>query len=343
MQGEFGFSDVALGNIFTSFSAGLTAGAFVWGILVDIIGRYWAFNFTVLISSIFGLCVGAPNSYNAVIVITAFIGIGIGGNIPIDTTITLECLPQGRRWLLPTLSIFQPIGVVISSVIAYGFIPKYSCASDLKPCSTVAKGQDCCTKASNYGWRYLLFTLGGITLGVFILRFVVFRFQESPKFLIYRGRDEEAVKVLQYIAKFNKKECHITNEDFAALEDDSASGSTGQSKSALIGSKDQRNASWGEKFSVELIRFKYLFSSRSMAIFTVLVWITYMWDYWGFTIAGGFLPTILKRRSIELGLSVNETYRSYVYIYIFGIPGVLLGTTIYKWVSRQHHFMSYHN
>ena len=97
MQQEFGFSDVQLGNLFTSFSAGLTAGAFMWGVLVDIIGRYWAFNFTVLIASIFGICIGAPNNYNAVLVLTAFVGIGIGGNIPIDTTICLETLPLKQR------------------------------------------------------------------------------------------------------------------------------------------------------------------------------------------------------------------------------------------------------
>ena len=39
MQNEFGFSDIALGNLSTSFSAGLTAGAAFWGIIVDIIGR----------------------------------------------------------------------------------------------------------------------------------------------------------------------------------------------------------------------------------------------------------------------------------------------------------------
>ncbi len=32
--------DAQLGNIFTAFSAGLTAGAFVWGVLVDIIGKH---------------------------------------------------------------------------------------------------------------------------------------------------------------------------------------------------------------------------------------------------------------------------------------------------------------
>lgn len=32
--------DGQLGNIFTAFSSGLCAGAFVWGVLVDIIGSY---------------------------------------------------------------------------------------------------------------------------------------------------------------------------------------------------------------------------------------------------------------------------------------------------------------
>ena len=335
MQYEFGFSDAQFGNIFTSFSAGLTAGAFVWGVLVDIIGRYWAFNFTVLTSSIFGLVIGIPDTYNAVLVLTAFIGIGIGGNIPIDTTITLECLPQGRRWLLPTLSVFQPIGVVLCSVIAYGLIPNNICDNTTRPpCSKVAKGAPCCTKSSNYGWRYLLFTLGAITVGVFILRFALFRFQESPKYLLYRGQDEKALRSLQYIAKYNKKECRLTLEDFEALTTDTSSASsadTDESGKIILGSgKKQVNATMGEKFKMEMIRYKYLFSSVTMARFTILVWIIYMWDYWGFTIAGGFLPTVLLRKNAALDISLRTTYRNYCIIYIWGIPGVLLGTTIYR-------------
>ena len=333
MQYEFGFDDVQLGNLSTSFSAGLCAGAFVWGILVDIIGRYWAFNFTVLTACIFGLCVGAPNTYNAVLVLTAFIGIGIGGNIPIDTTITLECLPQGRRWLLPTLSVFQPLGVVVCSALAYGLVPGNACESS-ETCVGVPKGQDCCRKADNYGWRYLMFTLGGITLAVFLLRFVAFRFQESPKFLIYRGQDEKAIKALQYIAKYNGRECHLTVEAFESLTTDASStgsSDTDRSGSPILGSgSKQTKATAKEKMQLELERYKYLFSSVTMARFTVLVWIIYMFDYWGFTIAGGFLPTILLRKNIELGVSLTTTYRNYIIIYIFGIPGVLLGTSIYK-------------
>jgi hypothetical protein len=48
----------------------------------------------VLITFIFGVCLGAPTTYNAVLALTAFNGFGIGGNIPIDTTICLEFLPQ---------------------------------------------------------------------------------------------------------------------------------------------------------------------------------------------------------------------------------------------------------
>jgi hypothetical protein len=41
-----------------------------------------------------------------------------------------------------------------------------------------------------------MFTLGGITLFVFVLRFAIFTFLESPKFLFGKGEDGEALKVL---------------------------------------------------------------------------------------------------------------------------------------------------
>lgn len=61
---------------------------------ISVLGRQYAFNLTVFVASVFGLCLAAPNTYNGVLVLTAFVGFGIGGNIPIDTTICLEFLPQ---------------------------------------------------------------------------------------------------------------------------------------------------------------------------------------------------------------------------------------------------------
>ncbi|KAL8805288.1 MAG: hypothetical protein Q9182_002056 [Xanthomendoza sp. 2 TL-2023] len=346
LQQELGFSTEDSGDIFSSFNAGLCAGAFVWGVLVDIIGRQYAFNLTVLITSVFGLCLGAPSNYNGILVLTAFVGFGVGGNIPIDTTICLEFLPQNRRFLLALLSIFQPIGVVVCSGIAYGFVPKYACGNGglgadgelLKACSQVAAGEPCCDKASNMGWRYLLFTLGAICLCIFFLRFVVFHFQESPKFLLYRGKDEKAVKVLHHIAKFNGRESSITMAVFDALTNEDSSVGSGDTGSPILGAgSKQGTRSFGEKVKVELVRYKMLFANATMARLTILVWITYMFDYWGFSIAGGFLPQILLKKGREIKVSTATTYRNYVIIYICGIPGVLVGALMYgvPLVGRQ--------
>ncbi|KAF2129331.1 MFS general substrate transporter [Dothidotthia symphoricarpi CBS 119687] len=334
LQQELGFGPDQTGNLSIAFSAGLTAGAFTWGILVDVIGRQWAFNLTVLIASAFGLCIGAPSTYPAILVLTAFTGFGVGGNIPIDTTITLEFTPQNKRYLLPLLSIFQPLGVVICSVIAYGFIPNFSCSPNfseenpLPSCHGVAAGVACCTKASNMGWRYLLFTLGGITLFIFFLRFVVFRFQESPKFLLYRGKDAKAIQVLHNVAKYNKRTCTLTLATLESLEREFDSTTSGEPM--LGGGAKLLKTTWSQKLKLEADRFKILFANKQMARLTILVWLTYICDAWGFTVAGTYLPQILALKNGALHLSLRYTYRSYIYIYLPGVVGVLLGALAYR-------------
>jgi MFS family permease len=110
VQAELGIADAEYGTVFAVFSAGLTAGALVWGMLVDVIGRRWAFNLTVAVQAVFGTALGALDSYAAIVVLTFGVGFGLGGNIPIDATITLEFLPQDSRYLLVALSVFQPLG-----------------------------------------------------------------------------------------------------------------------------------------------------------------------------------------------------------------------------------------
>nr|OQO16258.1 hypothetical protein B0A51_16514 [Rachicladosporium sp. CCFEE 5018] len=334
LQQEMGFPANQSGNISTAFSAGLTAGAFTWGVLVDIIGRQWAFNLTCLFSAAFGLGLGGCTTYTGFLVVTAFIGFGIGGNIPIDTTICLEFIPQNKRFLLALLSIFQPIGVTICSAIAFGFIPKYSCSPGfiekdaLISCNLATGGEPCCSKADNMGWRYFAFTLGSITLFIFFLRFVVFRFKESPKFLVYRGKDEKAVATLTYIANYNKRECGLTLADFEALQAESDSHHSG---AELLGSGAKQAAlSLGGKVKVEFSRYGLLFKNKDVAILTILVWLTYICDFWGFTLAGTYLPAIFACKSGDLGLSLTQTYRNYLAIYTPGIFGVLLGAMMYR-------------
>lgn len=213
----FGAEDSNIGTLSTAFNVGLTVGAFTWGIGVDVLGRKWSFYLTCLIAGIFGISSGAPPTFTGLRVLTAFTGFGVGGNIPIDCTITLEFLPTQRHFLLALLSIFQPIGTLAASGIAYGFIPKYSCDGGESTLTGAAAAT--CTREANSGWRYSMYTIGAITLLVFIIRFFIFTFRESPAYLINRGHDQEALKVLYSIAKLNKApQPRLTIEDFQMIE-----------------------------------------------------------------------------------------------------------------------------
>jgi len=160
------------------------------------------------------------NNYGAVCGIYFLACLGLGGNIPIDATIALEFLPQSRRNLVTLLSLWQPVGVVVASLVAWGTAAKYRCNVKLPACSAVAKGAACCTRSSNMGWRYEIIILGLMTLAIFFLRFFVFRFYESPKFLLSKGREAEAIEVLHKIAKYNKAAPPtLTVDMFRAVEE----------------------------------------------------------------------------------------------------------------------------
>lgn len=125
------------------------------------------------------------------------------------------------------------------------------------------------------GWRYTLLCLGALCLSVFFLRFVVFRFQESPKYLLYRGRDEKAAKVLQHIAKFNGRESSITLEVFEALDKEEASKNSHNTAAPILDDEAiELKNSWKEKVKLEVLRYKILFSTPTIARLTILIWIT---------------------------------------------------------------------
>lgn len=64
-----------------------------------------------------------------------------------------------------------------------------------------------------------MITIGAITLFVFFVRFVLFNFRESPKYLLGRGREQEAIDVLHSIAKFNRAPAPtLTMQHFAEID-----------------------------------------------------------------------------------------------------------------------------
>ncbi|WVR07599.1 hypothetical protein IAU60_004641 [Kwoniella sp. DSM 27419] len=329
LQQELGVPDSRISDLSTAFNTGLCVGAFAWGLLVDIVGRRWCFNLTCAISTVFGFVFAAPSNYGALCFISALIGLGVGGNVPIDATITLEFLPTKNRYLLAALSTFQPIGTVMASVIAFGLIPKYSCAPDLKSCSN--SPAPCCHRGNNMGWRYTMIVLGCITLTIFILRFVIFKFRESPKYLLTKGQDARALDVIHSIAKFNKRPPPgLTIEDFRALDFEESQRSSYGSSAPLTGRQGPTSGNSLAK-NVVVGGYRKLFGHLS-ALFRekIYVWlfislsIAYMSLFWSFSLAGYFLPLILRAKGVDANGSVADTYRSYVWIYLPGVTATLV-------------------
>ncbi|KAI4961731.1 hypothetical protein J4E86_000760 [Alternaria arbusti] len=364
---EMGVSDEHTGDIFAIANAGLAVGALGFGLAVDIIGRKWAFNLTCLITSVFGLLLAAPKyNYPAICAIYFLASLGLGGNIPIDATIALEFLPHNRRFLVALLSMWQPIGVAIASCIAYGTTgqAKWRCDPDAPACPDVEPGVACCTVDSNMGWRYTVIVLGCMTLAVFFLRYFVFTFHESPKFLLARGKEQEALDVLHRIAKFNKQPAPtLTMEMFAAIDEVSSNATSSARLSTEVPRTTQATQATPEKgnglqrlkgiftkkrnatssarnsprstkdttkkvikgFGKELTRLKGIFTNKLTAFTFVLLALAYMGDYWSFNLAGTFLPLILLRNNVDEGRgTVSDTYEQYLIIYFPGIIGAIL-------------------
>lgn len=124
-----------------------------------------------------------------------------------------------------------------------------------------------------------------MTLFIFFLRFFVFNFQESPKYLLSRGREQDAIDVLHYIAKFNRAPPPtLTVQHFIELEqaESGISGATGvgdDTRPAQAGmgatTKQVSRRAWNS-----VTHLKHLFTNKLQLFIFVLLGITYMGDYW---------------------------------------------------------------
>ncbi|KAJ5581216.1 hypothetical protein N7450_007517 [Penicillium hetheringtonii] len=317
---EMGVPAEQQGLIFTCSNVGLALGAFGFGIITDIIGRKWAFNLSCLITSVFGMLLAASKfNYGAICGIYFLSCIGLGGNIPIDATIALEFLPQNRRFLVFLLGMWQPIGVVVASAIAYGTAAKYRCDVGLPACNAVNPGEACCTVSSNMGWRYEVIAIGAMTFALFGARFLFFRFYESPKFLVSKGREQDAIDVLHKIAKFNgAPRPTLTVDDFLQVD-----RATGIDPSEAFPVTDAKGIIMRMFKNLGFLRGLFM---KKLECFTfILLALAYMGNYWSFNLAGYFLPIVLLNNNVDSGANnVTETYREYVYIYLPGVIGAIL-------------------
>ncbi len=167
---EYGLSKSQVAMLPFAGILGTTMGSFLWGWLGDTIGRRASILLAAIIFIGTSIC-GAMPSYSWNIFMCWLMGFGAGGMLPITFALLAETVPARHRgWLIVLLGAIGTIG---------GYLAASGAAALLEPV---------------FGWRILWFL--GLPTGVILLllnRYI----PESPRFLLAKGNDREARRVME--------------------------------------------------------------------------------------------------------------------------------------------------
>lgn len=126
LQKDWGLSTQEMGWIGSVNSIGMAVGALVFGILSDKIGRKSVFIITLLLFSIGSGLTALTTTLAMFLVLRFLIGMGLGGELPVASTLVSESVEAHERGkIVVLLESFWAGGWLIAALISYFVIPKY--------------------------------------------------------------------------------------------------------------------------------------------------------------------------------------------------------------------------
>ena len=162
---EWGLSQGQVGVAISAGLFGMFVGAAVSGTLADRYGRRAVMMATLLVYSVATGLTALAWGYGALLVLRFVTGLGLGGELPVASTLVSEVAPaKSRGRMVVLLESFWAYGWILAALIGFLVIPEY-------------------------GWR-VAFLIGSLpALYVLVLRRGL---TESPRYLLRRGRHAEA-------------------------------------------------------------------------------------------------------------------------------------------------------
>ncbi|MDU0813698.1 MFS transporter [Bacillus siamensis] len=107
-------------------SIGMAAGAFLFGLLADRIGRKKVFMITLLLFSVGSGISAFATGLTVFLVLRFLIGMGLGGELPVASTLVSEAsAPEKRGRIIVLLESFWAAGWLLAAVISYFVIPAF--------------------------------------------------------------------------------------------------------------------------------------------------------------------------------------------------------------------------
>ncbi|WP_374722818.1 MFS transporter [Peribacillus tepidiphilus] len=126
LQKDWGLSVQQMGWIGSVNSIGMAVGALVFGLMADRIGRKAVFIITLLLFSIGSGVSAFTTTLTAFLIFRFFIGMGLGGELPVASTLVSESVSVEKRGkVVVLLESFWAGGWLIAAIISFFVIPKF--------------------------------------------------------------------------------------------------------------------------------------------------------------------------------------------------------------------------
>jgi putative MFS transporter len=163
------------GLVAASAVIGMLAGSLVLGHLTDRLGRRAMYLFDLIFFVVFAVLTALSQNVWELLIFRFLLGIGIGADYPISSTLLSEFSPPKTRGRFLTL---------LSVIWFVGSVAAYLVGSALLPLGA-------------QGWRWMLVIGAAIAVVVILFRSSI---PESPRWLVNQGRNTDASAVLTHLS-----------------------------------------------------------------------------------------------------------------------------------------------
>lgn len=279
-------SGAELGIIGSATPVGVLFGALIAGYIGDRFGRKvvmcWALALYCIMTMVAAL---APN-FIVFVLARVLAGVGTGAESVIIAPYLSEFIPPKRRgWFIGSLAGFFSFGFVGAALIGRFIIPSF-----------------------DDGWRYAQMLTA---MPIIMLLWWRRSLPESPRFLISKGRLDEASAIVD---KLEKKVVASTGKVLPPIE-------------ILPGEEHTINTSFSPGVRQSLL----MMFSVSMRRQTTIIWVTWFvvtFCYYGFF---AWIPSLL----VERGFTITRSFGFSIIIYLAQIPGYFSAALISDLIDRK--------
>ncbi|MFP3810585.1 MFS transporter [Bacillus sp. SIMBA_005] len=170
--GMWSLSPAQIGLLIGSGYIGQAIGAIFFGWLAERRGRVFSAKWTLLLMSVMSIACVFSGNFMALFIFRFIQGIGVGGEVPVAASYINELSrAQGRGRFFMLYEMIFPLGLMISAQIGAFVVPSFG-----------------------WKWMFLIGGIGGLIVFVFF-----FMLRESPRWLISKGRLDEAERIIEEI------------------------------------------------------------------------------------------------------------------------------------------------